>query len=105
MIGPRCITLAMRLSGAQRMENGEPGTKNGEPANGIGRFPVLHSRSSILRSLHSDNPIVFRCATQDEEPHRGDHPMDLLRTPDDRFANLPGYAFPPHYVEVGGVRI
>ena len=26
--------------------------------------------------------------------------MDVLRTPDDRFADLPGYAFPPHYVEV-----
>jgi haloalkane dehalogenase len=26
--------------------------------------------------------------------------MELLRTPDDRFANLPGYAFSPHYVEV-----
>ncbi len=31
--------------------------------------------------------------------------MDLLRTPDERFANLPGYSFAPHYVEVGGVRI
>lgn len=31
--------------------------------------------------------------------------MDLLRTPDERFANLPGYPFAPHYVEVGGVRI
>jgi haloalkane dehalogenase len=26
--------------------------------------------------------------------------MDVLRTPDDRFANLPGYPFAPHYVEV-----
>ncbi|HEY2997485.1 MAG TPA: haloalkane dehalogenase [Acidimicrobiales bacterium] len=26
--------------------------------------------------------------------------MDVLRTPDDRFADLPGYRFPPHYVEV-----
>jgi haloalkane dehalogenase len=26
--------------------------------------------------------------------------VDVLRTPDDRFADLPGYAFPPHYVEV-----
>lgn len=25
--------------------------------------------------------------------------MDVLRTPDDRFANLPGYSFAPHYVE------
>src|SRR2546423_4055772 len=26
--------------------------------------------------------------------------MDLLRTPDERFADLPGYPFSPHYVEV-----
>ncbi|RJF89030.1 alpha/beta fold hydrolase [Oleomonas cavernae] len=25
--------------------------------------------------------------------------MDVLRTPEDRFADLPGYAFPPRYVE------
>src|SRR5437879_668061 len=31
--------------------------------------------------------------------------MDLLRTPDDRFADLPRYPFAPHYVEVDGVRI
>lgn len=26
--------------------------------------------------------------------------MDTLRTPDDRFADLPGYPFPPHYVDI-----
>jgi haloalkane dehalogenase len=26
--------------------------------------------------------------------------MESLRTPDDRFANLPGYPFEPHYVEI-----
>lgn len=31
--------------------------------------------------------------------------MELLRTSDDRFANLPGYAFAPHYVELGDVRV
>ncbi len=31
--------------------------------------------------------------------------MELLRTPDDRFADLPGYPFAPHYAEVDGVRI
>jgi len=31
--------------------------------------------------------------------------MDLLRTPDDRFANLPGYAYEPHYVDLDGVRV
>jgi haloalkane dehalogenase len=31
--------------------------------------------------------------------------MENLRTPDSRFANLPGYPFEPHYTEVGGLRI
>lgn len=31
--------------------------------------------------------------------------MEILRTPDDRFTNLPDYLFAPHYVEVDGVRI
>ncbi|MGH9112942.1 MAG: haloalkane dehalogenase, partial [Acidimicrobiales bacterium] len=26
--------------------------------------------------------------------------MDTLRTPDDRFADLPGYPFAPHYVDI-----
>jgi haloalkane dehalogenase len=31
--------------------------------------------------------------------------MELLRTPDERFANLPGYRFAPHYTTVDGVRV
>ena len=31
--------------------------------------------------------------------------MDVLRTPDDRFEGLAGYAFTPHYIEDDGVRI
>src|SRR5665647_1226253 len=31
--------------------------------------------------------------------------MEILRTPDDRFAALPGYAFAPHYVELDELRI
>ncbi|MDQ1373736.1 MAG: haloalkane dehalogenase [Actinomycetota bacterium] len=32
--------------------------------------------------------------------------MEILRTPDDRFVDLPGYPFEPHYVEVGdGLRM
>jgi haloalkane dehalogenase len=31
--------------------------------------------------------------------------VELLRTPDERFASLPGYAFAPHYLDVDGVRI
>jgi haloalkane dehalogenase len=31
--------------------------------------------------------------------------METLRTPDDRFAALPGYSFAPHYLDAGGVRV
>lgn len=31
--------------------------------------------------------------------------MALLRTPDDRFEGLPGFAFAPHYVEINGARV
>jgi haloalkane dehalogenase len=31
--------------------------------------------------------------------------MDVLRTPDERFAKLPGYAFAPHYVDLDGLRM
>lgn len=34
-----------------------------------------------------------------------DPPMTILRTPDDRFDNLSGYPFAPHYVEVDGLRL
>ena len=32
-------------------------------------------------------------------------PPGVFRTPDERFRDLPGYPFAPHYVEVGGVRM
>jgi haloalkane dehalogenase len=31
--------------------------------------------------------------------------MDVFRTPDERFENLPGYTYEPHYVEVDGLRL
>ena len=31
--------------------------------------------------------------------------MTILRTPDDRFQNLPGYNFAPHYVTIGDTRM
>lgn len=31
--------------------------------------------------------------------------MDVFRTPDERFQNLAGYPYEPHYVEVGGLRL
>jgi haloalkane dehalogenase len=31
--------------------------------------------------------------------------MDVFRTPDERFASLPGYDFEPHYAEIDGLRV
>ncbi|MFN3259995.1 MAG: haloalkane dehalogenase [Pikeienuella sp.] len=31
--------------------------------------------------------------------------MEILRTPDERFAGLPGWSFAPHYVEIAGMRM
>ena len=31
--------------------------------------------------------------------------IEAIRTPDSRFSNLPGYDFPPHYVDVDGLRV
>ena len=31
--------------------------------------------------------------------------MTILRTPDERFANLPGFPYQPHYIEVNGLRV
>ncbi|HME04870.1 MAG TPA: alpha/beta hydrolase, partial [Solirubrobacteraceae bacterium] len=30
---------------------------------------------------------------------------EVFRTPDERFENLPGYPYEPHYVEVDGLRL
>jgi haloalkane dehalogenase len=31
--------------------------------------------------------------------------MPVIRTPDERFNNLPGYPFKPHYMEINGMRV
>jgi len=31
--------------------------------------------------------------------------MEIIRTPDERFQDLPGYDFAPHYVDVDGLRM
>jgi haloalkane dehalogenase len=42
----------------------------------------------------------------DEPQLSGAGPVKALRTPDERFANLPGFPYAPHYVEVaGGLRM
>src|SRR5258705_1258090 len=44
---------------------------------------------ALLPPIHDSKPLVQRSTT-----------MDVLRTPDERFAGLPDFPFAPHYVEV-----
>ncbi len=37
--------------------------------------------------------------------HTSHHGIDYVRTPDDRFSNLPGYEFESNYVEIDGLRM
>jgi len=43
--------------------------------------------------------------TPDDGAAKGERAMDVLRTPDERFENLPGYSFEPNYFEVMGLRM
>ena len=38
-------------------------------------------------------------------PARGSRLMDVVRTPDERFADLPGWPYPPRWLEVDGLRV
>ncbi len=45
-------------------------------------------------------PLATNAQGNDSGPKPG-----VLRTPDERFENLPGYSFEPHYVDIEGLRI
>src|SRR5262245_1513623 len=60
-------------------------------------------RISILALLLA---AVLSPRAYSADPAPGGGAMRILRTPDERFANLPGFPYAPHYVEVdGGVRM
>src|SRR5262245_8025431 len=40
-----------------------------------------------------------------ESSNRKEAQMDILRTPDERFANLPEFHYSPHYIEINGLRM
>jgi hypothetical protein len=39
------------------------------------------------------------------ESLKSKQPMEYLRTPNERFTNLPGYNFVPHYAQIGELRM
>ena len=49
--------------------------------------------------------VIHRGRAPASPPRRKDEPMDVFRTPDERFEDLPGYPYEPHYVEVDGLRL
>ena len=46
------------------------------------------------------NLLTFRERLREYAP-----PVDVLRTPDDCFADLPGWTFAPHYLDLDGLRV
>jgi len=63
--------------------------------------------ASITTSLNPDDvQMVTQFAQRQTGRAQTTWPKgSVLRTPDERFANLPGYPYPPKYVEVEGLRM
>jgi haloalkane dehalogenase len=72
------------------------------------RFSLPQRAHSTAVSYVAREPIASRGLVTSEassKPDRRRTRMETLRTPDERFANLPGYPFAPHYTETDGLRI
>ncbi len=57
-----------------------------------------------LLLLQKGGEGVERFTAVSFQPQTND-PPPLIRVPEERFANLPGYPFAPHYMEIGGARV
>src|SRR4051794_40074845 len=58
--------------------------------------------AGVDRNRGADPDRDLGCA---DLPGRGQRLMDVFRTPDERFADLPGFPYEPHYVDVDGLRL
>src|SRR5207247_673213 len=89
---------ALGLPFAERAERGPGPSRPGRraPSPGPGRVAHHDGAARVRQRGRHARPARLRRAC-DREAVRGG--MEALRTPDDRFARLPGYAFAPHYVE------
>ncbi len=79
-----------------------------------GARPEPHERelpARCLRSRAARQPAgrrrdARRALARGHPPlKKGLRPMDVFRTPDERFADLPGYDYAPNYVDVDGLRL
>ena len=88
-MGERCVEYVVRPAPLQGMGDDD-----------AGRVPILGPSLEPERRPRASTTSP-RGATADSR-----HTMNILRTPDARFQNLPGYPFAPHYAEVGdGLRV
>src|SRR5659263_747283 len=55
---------------------------------------IFHYFFHFVPRCRCPHAVAFRA------PYSNNNAMKTLRTPDDRFADLPGYPFAPHYLEV-----
>lgn len=61
-------------------------------------------RNAAIKTLSPSPEDLAKREPQIEVLRTGDG-VPFLRTPDSRFADLPGYNFTPHYVEISGLRM
>src|SRR5262249_32707444 len=74
-------------------------TTTGRDAGGMARPPRDGARPTERWCRRCTATGEVAVSLPNTAAQEGD-PMELLRTPDDRFEGLPGYDFAPHYVEV-----
>ncbi len=71
---------------------------------------VVERRDGELPAGEVESAHARQAAQPSQNPHRWLlritlTPMSVYRTPDERFADLPGYAYRPHYLEQDGLRM
>jgi haloalkane dehalogenase len=80
-------------------------------------FVIDHERKSLMSEMYSpaaipdwklaDAPTLPDCVPveSDVAVHITEEGVRFVRTPEERFANLPGYPFAPHYLMIEGLRM
>lgn len=107
---------AMLHARLRRVVFGAPDPKTGAAGSVVNLFeqPLLNHRTAVQGGVLAEDcgrVLSEFFAARREASRAAAHPLreDALRTPEDRFAGLPGYPWPPHYLSdlpaLGGLRM
>ena len=59
----------------------------------------------VLYSEHHSTTLAQGLLNEETAVQQTDHGLEFVRTPDDRFNDLPGFGYQPHYTTVDGLRM